>query len=168
MLDSAVVRARRRPEGATSRHYGYMVGQRVRPLLRLGREREAMAALDESERVLRRLASDDIKPYLADVALWRGELAFSQGKHVIAEQALRDALRRTAVRLPPGHPKRAGIACLLGVTILRQGRRVEARDSVTRSCAVYARWGLADSMTIAWTRMSTSHAERRPEWGNEQ
>jgi tetratricopeptide (TPR) repeat protein len=154
-LDSAVSRARARPEGAESRGYGYMTGQRVRPLLRLGRANDAVAAMHESERVFRRIA-DDNDAYLADVAQWRGELALSQGEFVVAERALRDALRRTVSRLPAGHPKLAGVKCLLGVSLFRQRRYAEAREKMEESCEAYSRWGLADSMTLGWARVVRS------------
>ncbi len=165
-LDSAVARARARPDGAASRGYGYMLGQRVRPLLRLGRADEAAAAMNESERVFRRI-NDDNDAYLADLAQWRGELAVSQGEYVAAERAFRDALRRTVGRLPARHPKLAAVECMLGVSLFRQRRYAEARASMAGSCATYARWGLADSTTMAWARMSTSSDERRQQMENE-
>jgi eukaryotic-like serine/threonine-protein kinase len=167
ILDSAIARARARPDGTASRGYGYMVGQRVRPLLRLGRAAEAVAAMEQSERIVRRVATDD-DAYLADVAQWRGELSLSQGDYSGAEHAFRDALRRTTTRLPQQHPKRAGIICMLGVSQNRQRADSPVSDSVRASCATYSRWGLADSMMLAWSRMSTSSEQRRQQKENEQ
>ncbi len=147
--------ARARPEGAESCGYGYMMGQRVRPLLRLGRANDAAKAMHESERVFNRIA-DDNDAYLADLAQWRGELALSRGDFVGAERALRDALRRTVSRLPAGHPKLAGAECLLGVSLSRQRRYAESREKLAGACEAYSRWGLADSMTNTWARMARS------------
>jgi serine/threonine-protein kinase len=152
LLDSAVARARGR-DGPRATGYGYMTGQRVMPLLRLGRVAEAAAAARESERVLR-AALPDGHVYLADLARWHGEVALARGDAIGAEPHFRDALRRVAVQLPPRHPKASGASCLLGVALVRQGRSDEGRPGVDQACRRYARWGLADSLTLRWSRQA--------------
>ena len=153
ILDSAVARARARPDGPQSRGYGYMTGQRVRPLLRLGRPAEADAALGESERVLRAAVADD-DAALGDLARWQGEAALARGDAAGAEPYLRDALRRAVVRLPAGHPTVTGARCLLGAALVRQGRLDDGRPFVAPACAAFARYGLADSLPRAWARQA--------------
>ena len=57
LLDSARNRARRRDGGVDSQGYGYMTGQRVLPLLRLGRIDEALDAAQLCPRGFRSLVA---------------------------------------------------------------------------------------------------------------
>ncbi len=147
--DSAVARAEARRGGPRSRSYGQLTGQRVLPLLRLGRLREAGEAAGESERVLRAAVAPDDQ-VLAELARWHGIVALARGDAPGAEPHLRYALRRFAVQLPARHPKVTAAACLLGVALVRQGRADAGRPGVEQACRSYSRYGLADSLIIGW------------------
>jgi tetratricopeptide (TPR) repeat protein len=154
ILDSAVARSRTRDRGAQG--YGYMIGQRVMPLLRLGRQREAGEAVRESERILR-AAVPDGHAYLATLALWQGEFALAQGG-TGAEAHFRESLERLKRHLPARHPSIAGAECLLGVALVRQGQGREGRRLLETACPVYERWGLADALAVAWGREALAAA----------
>jgi tetratricopeptide (TPR) repeat protein len=129
ILDSAVARARGRAGGADSKGYGGMVGQRVIALIRLGRLAEAEAAVRESDRALR-AAVPQGHHYFADLARWKGLVAFAGADAAAAEPHFRESLRLMARRLPPRHPTVAGVDCMLGVALVRQGRVDEGRGHV--------------------------------------
>jgi tetratricopeptide (TPR) repeat protein/predicted Ser/Thr protein kinase len=156
ILDSAIARSRER-NGGTTQGYGYMTGQRVMPLLRLGRLAEAAEAARESERVLRATVPEG-HGYLATLALWQGEVALARGDASDAEPHFREALRRFKVNLPERHPSVAGAACLLGAALVRQGRPGDGRHQLETACPVYQRWGLADSLAIGWGREALAAA----------
>ena len=157
LLDSALARSRKRDQGS-SKGYGYMVGQRVMPLVRLGRLAEADTAVRESERLLR-AAVPEGHGYLATLALWQGEVALVQGA-TGAEGYFRESLRRLKAHLPERHPGIAGAECLLGVALVRRGQSGEGLRLLERACPAYERWGLADSLAAAWGRQALAAARR--------
>lgn len=155
LLDSAIVRARVRDSLAEG--YGYMIGQRVIPLLRLGRPAEAAEAMRESARIVR-AAVPAGHASLSTVALWQGQLALVRGDASDAEAHFRDALRRLKTNLPEQHPSVAGAACLLGVALVNQGQIAEGSRQLETACPVYRRWGLADSLALTWSRQALTTA----------
>lgn len=154
LLDSAVA-VGRASAGATASSIAYIDGQRVLPLLRLGRLAEAHRTLRAVDgRLNEGLPTGHYA--LADLPFWEGMEREAAGDRAAAERALRVAIERRRAVYPATHPKVAEAECALAV-VLAGATRPPTEASVlsgqlapaTRdACRRYAEWGLAEPLLI--------------------
>ena len=154
LLDTAVTRARG-PGRESQQSAGYMTGQRVSLLLRLGRLYEADSAATESWRVLEATTtSDDIAR--ADANLWRGMVAFVRERKDAAD-FFESAVTRLEREYDANHPALGRARCALGAALVRERRSTTSASP--SACEAHARWGLADPLIVEWGR--TAFVTRR-------
>ena len=150
--------------GADDPSRPYMVGQRSTILLRLGRVAQAREGALASARALDRLVPEG-HPSRADAQVWLGRIALAEGRWIEAAEHFEAALAMRASELPPEHPAVDEAACGAYAARVGAGRedetaRVGAGDqddaAARERCVRYARWGLADPMTLAQLGMQPS------------
>ena len=148
LLDSAMVRA-----GAQGRGWqaGYINGQRVPALLRLGRLTEATAAL-RTARASFRGTGPPVRPRRLDVEGWAGAIALAQGEAQKAAAHFAIALSGYRGLYAPTHPKVSGSECGLGIALAVQRHVEKAAPLLRHGCPIYERWGLAEPLLVEWGR----------------
>jgi eukaryotic-like serine/threonine-protein kinase len=149
ILDSAI--AHYRAGGPTHRgSTGYMIGQRGRLLVRLGRLGEAQDALHQSRTITEEVLAASNTQH-ADIAQWLGELALARQDFASASREFDRALRRRSLNLPAAHPLVLESRC--SHTVAHQGATGTVADSLGRqSCGQYARTGMPSSIVLTLAR----------------
>jgi tetratricopeptide (TPR) repeat protein len=142
LLDSALVQA-----GQS----GYINGQRVPALLRMGRLAEAEAALAAAEASFNGEGLQ-ARPRRLDVAGWAGAVALAQGDAPQAAAHFAIALNGYRALYSPTHHKVSGSECGLGIALATEHRFEEAAPLLENGCPIYERWGLADPLLVEWGR----------------
>ena len=136
--------------GADHIQTGVLIGHQAQILARLDRLAEATEAAARAVEIVRRAAPEPGQR-LAQTLLRQGRVLLAAGSASAAEAVFREALQ-----LPfkdPEDPFRSALSAGLGLALVAQGRRAEARPLLVEAEPVLADWSIADPVALVQLRM---------------